>query len=114
MTNNTSSTQSGLMHSYEVGDFFDEMFLPGGQPRPHYERLHNRLADMTVEAFNERRGSADISFLYQGITFTVYGQHTEGIERIFPFDLIPRIIPAAEWEALSRGLVQRITALNRF
>jgi uncharacterized circularly permuted ATP-grasp superfamily protein len=114
MTKNISSTQSGLMHSYEVGDFFDEMFLPGGQPRPHYEQLHNRLADMTVEAFNERRGSADISFLYQGITFTVYGQHTEGIERIFPFDLIPRIIPAAEWEALSRGLVQRITALNRF
>jgi uncharacterized circularly permuted ATP-grasp superfamily protein len=104
----------GLMHSYEVGDFFDEMFLANGQPRPHYEQLHTRLADMTVDAFNERRGDADISFLYQGITFTVYGQQTDGIERIFPFDLIPRIIPAAEWEHLSRGLVQRITALNRF
>ena len=102
------------MGRYEVSDFFDEMFLPTGEPRPHYEQLHKRLVDMTADAFNERRGYADISFLYQGITFTVYGQKTEGIERIFPFDLIPRIIPAGEWDLLERGLTQRVTALNQF
>ena len=102
------------MGRYEVSDFFDEMFSPTGEPRPHYQQLHTRLVDMTAEAFNERRGYADISFLYQGITFTVYGQKTEGIERIFPFDLIPRIIPAEEWELLERGLTQRVTALNQF
>jgi len=112
--NQSSSTGTGLMGRYEVSDFFDEMFLPTGEPRPHYEQLHKRLVDMTADAFNERRGYADISFLYQGITFTVYGQKTEGIERIFPFDLIPRIIPAGEWDLLERGLTQRVTALNQF
>ncbi len=63
---------------------------------------------------DERRGYADVSFLYQGITFTVYGQKIQGIERIFPFDLIPRIIPAAEWVHLEKGLTQRVTALNQF
>jgi uncharacterized circularly permuted ATP-grasp superfamily protein len=107
-------TQPGLLDRYDVSDFFDEMFLPEGSPRPHYEELSNYLKTMTAEAFDERRGYADISFLYQGITFTVYGQKTEGIERIFPFDLIPRIIPAAEWSQLERGLTQRVTALNQF
>src|SRR5205085_4074862 len=55
----------------------------------------------------------DIQFLYQGITFTVYSAQ-EGIERIFPFDLIPRIIPQAEWSVLERGLTQRVVALNHF
>ena len=99
MSENASSARSVLSESYEVGDFFDEMFLQAGKPRPHYQRLHDRLAEMSAEAFNERRGYADVSFLHQGITFTVYGQSEEGIERIFPFDLIPRIIPRAELTA---------------
>lgn len=110
----TSPIPSGLLERYDVSDFFDEMFQVDGLPRTHYAQLHNRLRTMTAEAFNERRGHADISFLYQGITFTVYGQKTEGIERIFPFDLIPRIIPPAEWSHLERGLTQRVTALNQF
>jgi len=72
------------------------------------------LAEMTGEAFNEARSTADISFLYQGITFTVYSQQDQGIERIFPFDLIPRIIPGSEWSFIERGLTQRVTALNQF
>ena len=56
---------------------------------------------------------ADVAFRNQGITFTVYGDAT-GVERIFPFDLMPRIIPAPEWDTIERGLVQRITALNLF
>jgi len=114
MSEQPARAQPGLMDRYDVSDFFDEMFLPSREPRPHYQQLHERLLEMTAEAFNERRGYADVSFLYQGITFTVYGQKTEGIERIFPFDLIPRIIPDAEWSHLERGLVQRVTALNQF
>ncbi len=110
----TSPVPIGLLERYDVSDFFDEMFSPEGAPRVHYEQLHHRLRTMTAEAFDERRGHADVSFLYQGITFTVYGQKTEGIERIFPFDLIPRIIPATEWSLLERGLTQRVTALNQF
>jgi uncharacterized circularly permuted ATP-grasp superfamily protein len=98
---------------YDPGLFFDEMFVEAGEARPHYERLLEELRRMTHEAFEQRRRDADIQFLYQGITFTVYSQE-EGTERIFPFDLVPRIIPYAEWERLERGLTQRVTALNLF
>lgn len=114
MTERSVTTRAVLTDRYEVGDFFDEMFAAVKEPRPHYQRLHEMLSEMTAEAFNESRSNADISFLYQGITFTVYGQQEQGIERIFPFDLIPRIIPGAEWANLERGLVQRVNALNQF
>ena len=65
------------------------MFDVEGNPRPHYEALYRQLSTLTVEEFEERRRAADASFLNQGITFTVYGEE-EAIERIFPFDLIPR------------------------
>ena len=105
--------QPVITGNYELGRFFDEMFEADGSPRPHYRVLLEHLTTLNAETFNERRRAADISFLYQGITFTVYGQQ-EGIERIFPFDLIPRVIPHAEWDNLSRGLAQRVTALNHF
>ena len=108
-------TQSSpiLKGDYSVGNFFDEMFLESGEPRPHYRALFDRLSNLTIDEFNARRRAADISFLYQGITFTVYNEN-EGIERIFPFDLIPRIIPHNEWQTLERGLTQRVVALNHF
>lgn len=80
--------------------------LPNGVLRDH-------LQTMTAEMFAERRRVADAAFLYQGITFTVYGEE-QGLERIFPFDLVPRIIPRAEWDLIERGLIQRVTALNLF
>lgn len=98
---------------YELGPFYDEMFTPSGQPRQHYRTLHEQLCDLTMDDFAEYRRGAETSFLYQGITFTVYGQEN-GIERIFPFDLIPRIIPHDEWDLIERGLIQRVTALNMF
>ena len=98
---------------YEVGDFFDEMFSGPGAARPHYSKLLDRFTEMEREEFDRKRGLAGSTFLSQGITFTVYNDD-EGTERIFPFDLIPRIIPAAEWDVIERGLVQRITALNLF
>src|SRR5664279_2895573 len=98
---------------YEVGEFFDEMFVAPGVVRPHYRKLLERFKEMERTEFERKRELAASTFLTQGITFTVYNDD-QGTERIFPFDLVPRIIPAKEWETVERGLVQRITALNLF
>jgi uncharacterized circularly permuted ATP-grasp superfamily protein len=89
------------------------MFEAPGRPRPHYRALADHLSTLGVDEFAERRHAVDVSFLNQGIGFTVYGQE-EGLERIFPFDLIPRVIPRDEWSHIERGLVQRVRALNLF
>jgi uncharacterized circularly permuted ATP-grasp superfamily protein len=89
------------------------MFTPDGVPRPPYASLYKRLLELTPAELETRQQTADLSFLHQGITFTVYSD-ARGTERIFPYDLLPRIITAAEWETVERGLVQRITALNLF
>jgi uncharacterized circularly permuted ATP-grasp superfamily protein len=106
-------TGSVLDSQYDLNKFYDEMFVSPGEPRPHYNVLHKELGEMTAEDLSEHRKVADASFLYQGITFTVYGQES-GIERIFPFDLVPRIIPHKEWQQLEKGLAQRVLALNLF
>jgi uncharacterized circularly permuted ATP-grasp superfamily protein len=102
-----------LFQGYEPEPFFDEMFGSTGVVRAHYERLLARYTGMSSEEFQKKRDLADNAFLTQGVTFTVYNDQ-EGTERIFPFDLIPRIIPRSEWEHVERGLGQRITALNLF
>ncbi len=99
--------------SYDSGPFFDEMFQAGGGVRPHYRRLSDRLSTLAEPEFERRRAAVDLAFLRRGVTFTVYND-AEGTERIFPFDLIPRVIPAAEWDRIEAGLIQRITALNLF
>jgi len=98
---------------YDSGEFFDEAFDADGKPRPHYQHLIDRLSEMSLEEFHQKRESVDLAFLQQGITFTVYGEESS-TERVFPFDLMPRIIPKREWDHLSAGLEQRITALNLF
>src|ERR1700722_7070050 len=107
------TVRRGLFEGYDTGNFYDEMFLRPGQPRPQYLKLFQKLGAMAPAQFEERRRLADLSFLIQGITFTVYsdGQNTE---RLFPFDLIPRILPHSEWERIDRGLAQRVVALNLF
>ena len=99
--------------NYQPDDFFDEMFSAPEEARPHYEALLERFREMSRDEFGRKRLLADQSFLSQGITFTVYSD-SQGTEKIFPFDLIPRIIPADEWDLLERGLTQRIRALNMF
>jgi uncharacterized circularly permuted ATP-grasp superfamily protein len=89
------------------------MFSSAGAPRPQYEALYRRLLDLQPSELKQRQQTADIGFLNQGITFTVYG-HGEGTEKIFPYDLLPRIITADEWATIERGLTQRIVALNLF
>jgi uncharacterized circularly permuted ATP-grasp superfamily protein len=98
---------------YEHEGFFDEMLGADGNVRQHYNRFRELFRSLTPKEFEIKRQSVDISFLRQGITFNVYGD-SAGTEKIFPFDLLPRIIPAREWEILERGLAQRITALNLF
>jgi len=106
-------SQGGLLEGYDLGNFYDEMFSSPGQPRPHYQKVAEALNRLTLSEFEERRQLADLSFLLQGITFTVYNDG-RGTERLFPFDLIPRIIPDVEWRRLEAGLSQRVLALNLF
>jgi uncharacterized circularly permuted ATP-grasp superfamily protein len=105
--------ERGLFKGYDPGGFYDEMFADGGLPRPHCAKLFRKLAAMESQQFEERRKLADLAFLLQGITFTVYSDG-RGTERLFPFDLIPRILPYGEWEQIERGLSQRVRALNLF
>lgn len=98
---------------YELESAYDEMFRAPGRPRSHYRQLYSRLLNQPSEELRRSKQEADQSFFNQGITFTVYGR-SEGTERIFPHDLLPRIIPSAEWDVIERGLKQRIIALNLF
>src|SRR5580692_8316525 len=104
---------SGPFSSYVLDSAFDEMFDSHRRPRGHYQALYDLLLGLPAEEMRRKKQAADVSFLHQGITFTVYGRD-EGTERIFPHDLLPRIITSAEWNIIERGLTQRITALNMF
>ena len=103
-----------MFQEYDPGDFYDEMFSGPGEVRPHYGRLLQRAEALSVEDFDRKRQIAERSYLNQGITFTVYNDKQEGTERIFPLDLVPRIIPGDEWRHIERGLKQRLNALNAF
>src|SRR4051794_8669300 len=99
-----------MFDDYGLNGIFDEMFEGAGMPRAHYRPVHSRLAAMGAEAFARRQRMVDLAFRNQGITFTVYND-TQGLEKIFPFDPVPRIVPADEWCVIERGLEQRLTAL---
>ena len=100
-------------NTYDVGAFFDEMFEAPGRPRPGSKLLISKLETLTKDGVLARQAAAEQALYDMGITFGVYG-HEEGGEKIFPFDIIPRLIEASEWEWLERGLTQRIQALNMF
>ena len=97
---------------------FDEMHLEAnGGLRAHYQAYADWLSRQQAESMQAHRIEAEMIFRKVGITFAVYGEKDEdgsGTERLIPFDLIPRIIPANEWNSLQRGLIQRVTALNKF
>jgi uncharacterized circularly permuted ATP-grasp superfamily protein len=104
---------NGLFHSYSLGAAYDEMFEGSLRPRGHYQPLFRRLAGLNPHEFRRRKAMTDLSMLQEGVGFTVYRQE-EGIERVWPMDPVPRIIPAQEWQRIEQGLVQRLTTLNLF
>ncbi len=98
---------------YDTQGFYDEMFEDGGRPRPHAQLLLETVESLSDGHLLRYKHAAERLLLQMGITFNVYGD-AAGTERIFPFDLIPRIVPAAEWDHIERGLRQRVHALNAF
>ncbi|MFZ1938927.1 MAG: circularly permuted type 2 ATP-grasp protein [Terracidiphilus sp.] len=102
-----------LIGDYPLDQAYDEMRVPSGELRTHYRAMAENLATLPPGDLQRRKQAADLAFLTQGITFTVYGRE-EGTERIFPYDLLPRLVTAQEWDRIERGLTQRITALNLF
>ena len=112
--NGTLGGKPRLFDSYATHPTaWDELFDRAGAPHGHCATLLDRLGRLSASEFQSRRTSADLAFVNQGITFSVYSDR-RGVEKIFPFDLIPRPIPADEWAALETGLVQRVRALNLF
>lgn len=98
---------------YETEDFYDELFEDTNVPRSGAKVLVDRLETLPEGELKRRQQAAETVLFRMGITFTVYG-HQEGTERIFPFDIIPRIVEAEDWKIIEKGLKQRIYALNQF
>ena len=99
--------------AYSADGFYDEMFTADGAPRPRCETLVRRIESLSDGELQRRQRDAERTLLNLGITFTVYG-HEAGTEKIWPFDVVPRVVEASEWQTIERGLKQRITALNLF
>jgi uncharacterized circularly permuted ATP-grasp superfamily protein len=99
--------------TYQPDDFYDELFVAAGVPRPEAQPLIDRIHSLPDGELRQRLQAARQALFKLGATFNVYGNE-EGAERIMPFDIIPRIISASEWNPLERGLKQRIHALNLF
>ena len=101
------------LHDYDPEDFYDELFAQKGVAREESRSLIQWMQELGVERLEQQRKTAEIALYNLGITFNVYGDR-QGVEKIFPFDIIPRIIAADEWVWIERGLQQRIKALNLF
>ena len=99
--------------NYDPGQFYDELFQAPGQPRPDAIPLVDRIEALPTEEVHRRHRAAQVALFKLGVTFNVYSDD-QGTEKIFPFDIIPRIVSADEWAVLERGLKQRICALNQF
>jgi len=99
--------------NYQSNGFYDEMLAPSGQPRPGYRLLWEQLNQMGGKEMSRRHDLAVQMFRNHGITFAVYPD-AQGIEKVWPFDIIPRVISAQTWRHLEAGLKQRMAALNLF
>lgn len=102
-----------LLKNYDTSIFFDEMIGNNGSPKRHYQWFYELVEQFTDTELREKHETAQLNFLRQGITFTVYN-HTGGTERTMPFDFVPIIIPKPQWEKIEEGMKQRLSALNHF
>src|SRR5260370_10996644 len=96
LLNQPKQFANAALKNYLLDHAYDEMFRSAGELHPHTEPLLEHILSLPAEELQRRKQAADLSFLNQGITFTVYGRQ-EGTEKIFPYDLLPRIITASEW-----------------
>jgi uncharacterized circularly permuted ATP-grasp superfamily protein len=93
---------------------YNEFYLDDFEPRGHYRPLWEHIRRVGQNVLGNKVLEADLALRTEGVTFTVHDDNNEGIERVWPFDLIPRVIPAAEWQTIESGLKQRVRALNLF
>lgn len=98
---------------YDPGDFYDELFTATGKPRQAAKLLIERIGSVAIEDLVQRQQAAQNTLFRQGVTFNVYGDE-QGAEKVFPFDVVPRVVPSREWNWLEQGLQQRMIALNCF
>jgi uncharacterized circularly permuted ATP-grasp superfamily protein len=101
------------LDSYDPESFYDELFQEKGEPRSHAAPLIDWLQHLPPHELQQHRETAQAALFNLGVTFNVYSDN-QGVEKIFPFDVIPRIVSATDWEYLESGLKQRIRALNLF
>lgn len=99
--------------TYDTGDCYDELFDASARPRPGSMLLAQILSSLSDGELQRRQKTAELALFNMGITFNVYG-HDSGVEKVWPFDIIPRIVEAHEWDLIDQGLRQRIQALNQF
>ena len=111
--NGFSGPGGGLLDNYDASRAYDEVFEPDGSVRSAYARIVERFSELGVTELRRLEKLVAEEFRRQGITFTVYSEDA-GTERIWPMDIFPRLIAAAEWDELASGLSQRVTALNCF
>ncbi len=93
---------------------YDEVFKKNLPSSPYYNQLLSLISSYSAKEFNILNESTKKSFINRGVTFATYSDNPKGNERIFPFDLFPRIIPYSEWRMLEKGLKQRNRAINLF
>jgi uncharacterized circularly permuted ATP-grasp superfamily protein len=106
---------NGILDSYKPGSsHYDEVFADTNLPREHYKMVVDRFNQLNLIDFERINNEVKTAFLNQGITFAVYAEDKKPAERIFPFDLFPRIIPNAEWMQVENGVIQRNKAINLF
>lgn len=103
----------GLFANYDRAGFFCEMFGGSAEPAAHTDAIRDRMRNMKVSTLQRRAQSSDRELYNLGITFTVYGDRN-AIDRVLPFDVIPRVLSRDDWSHIERGCVQRVAALNRF
>ena len=108
-----SSLNSIVKNYVQYDNTWDEMFNEEGHVRELYREFGNYLESVPIESLNKMQEFSKQFFMNQGVTFTVYN-NKKGVERIFPFDIIPRIIKEREWKIIQSGIKQRIKALNFF
>jgi len=109
----TTWKPTGLLEDYEPGGFYCELFGAAKLHAPHTGTVRERIDGLSLAELRRRAQAAERELFNLGVTFTVYTDR-EQIDRILPFDVIPRVLSAAEWATIERGVVQRVTALNRF